>query len=183
MSIEILVLQILDKMPTIKSWTKKFWSQIFLIMLTCRGRHNFTNLARYSSLDEATIRNQFAKPFDFLSFNNHLINSLESEERIIAFDPSYLPKSGKHTAGIGKFWSGCEGIAKKGLEICGFASVGLESKTAMHLIAMQTIKKEGQTLNDLYISLPKQYSKQLHETSNVPVADSYFSNYKYVSWH
>ena len=180
MSVETLIVQILDKMPTIKSWTKKFWIQIFLTMLRCRGRHNFINLSRYSNLAETTIRNRFAKGFDFLLFNRYLIEDTDSEEKIIAFDPSYLPKSGKHTEGIGKFWSGCEGIAKKGLEICGFASVGLDSKTAMHLIAVQTIKKEGQTLVDFYISILKEYSKQLLNVSKILVADTYFSKFKYV---
>lgn len=181
MSIETLVVQILDKMPTIGSWSNKFWKHFLIVMLVCRGKHNFTNLARYSNLSETTIRNRFAKGFDFLSFNGHLHDTLESEERIIAFDPCYLPKSGRHTEGASKFWSGCAGAVKKGLEICGFASVGLESKTAMHLIARQTIiVEENQSLIDFYISLLKEYREEFLKISNLFVADAYFSNFKYV---
>lgn len=181
MSIETLVVQILDKMPTIGSWTKKFWKHFFKVMLTCRGRHNFENLARYSDLSETTIRNRFAKDFDFLNFNCQLHETLENEERIIAFDPSYLPKSGNKTAGVSKFWSGCAGSVKKGLEICGFASVGLKSRTAMHLIAEQTIgHKEFKTLNEFYISLLEKHADELLKISKLFVADAYFSNFNYV---
>jgi hypothetical protein len=27
-------------------------------------------------------------------------------ESVLAFDPSYIPKSGKHTEGLGHFWNG-----------------------------------------------------------------------------
>jgi hypothetical protein len=106
---------------------------------------------------------------------------IESEERLIAFDPSYLPKSGKKTDGIGRFWSGCAGTVRKGLEICGFASVGLKSKTAMHLIAEQTIGlKNYDTLTDFYISILKKHASRLLKISKILVADAYFSKFKYV---
>ena len=37
----------------------------------------------------------------------------------IAFDPSYIYKTGKHTPGLGYFWSGCASKTKWGLEIGG----------------------------------------------------------------
>jgi hypothetical protein len=109
------------------------------LLLTIHGRHNFENLSRYGSFNETTYRARYEKGFDFARFNEQLILSMGEEERIIAFDPSYLPKSGKRTPGTGYFWSGCANATKYGLEISGFASVGLESRTAMHLYAKQTI--------------------------------------------
>lgn len=169
-------------MSRLGSRSKKFWNNILISFLVCRGKHNFENLGRYSDFSETTIRNRFAKSLDFLKFNLHLNDTLEKEERIIAFDPSYLSKSGKHTAGINKFWSGCAGSVKWGLEIGGFASIGLESKTAMHLIAEQTIdhKKHG-TLMDFYISIFNKHSSKLKEISNLYVADAYFTNFKYIN--
>ena len=182
MSIEILLVQILNKIPRIGKCARKFWQQIFVVILTCRGKHNFTNLSRYSNLSETTIRKWFSREFNFMSFNCHLHESLEDEDRLIVFDPSYLPKSGKKTEGVGKFWSGCAGAVKNGLEICGFASVGLKSKTAMHLIAEQTVGLENyDTLTDFYIYILKKHAKELLQISRLFVADSYFSNFKYVN--
>jgi hypothetical protein len=54
-----------------------------------------------------------------------------------------LLKRGKKTAGVGYFWSRCAGSTKYGIEIGGFASVGLETQTALHLTALQTIKDKS----------------------------------------
>jgi hypothetical protein len=64
-----------------------------------------------------------------------LINQVVSDERIIAFDPSYIPKAGKSTYGLGRYWSGVAGAAKWGLDICGFAVVDIVNNTALHLKA------------------------------------------------
>jgi len=44
-----------------------------------------------------------------LPFNKSLIFENCSPHRVIAFDPSYIPKSGKKTEHIGTFWSGTSG--------------------------------------------------------------------------
>ena len=51
-------------------------------------------------------------------------------ECIVAFDPSYIGKSGKEKHGLGMYWSGCAGRAKWGLDICGFAVVDVILNTA-----------------------------------------------------
>ena len=61
-------------------------------ILSIKGRINFLQLGRFSTLCEQTNRNQFVKKFDFLSFNTQLINQTISDERVIAFDPSLFPK-------------------------------------------------------------------------------------------
>ena len=130
MSIETLTGQILDKMPEVHKWQRNFMIHLFSILLTIRGRHNFENLSRYGLYNEATYRSWYNRPFDFCLFNCGVINSLPPEKRVIAFDPSFVPKSGKHTAGAGYFWSGSAGRAKYGLEIGGFASIGMQTGTA-----------------------------------------------------
>jgi hypothetical protein len=52
---------------------------------------------------------------------------------VIAFDPSYINKSGKKTPGLGWYWSGCAGQAKWGLEIGGLAAIDLDNHTAFPL--------------------------------------------------
>ena len=73
------------------------------LLLTICGRHNFENFSRYGSCNEATYRMRYERSFDFAQFNEQLVFSLGEEERIIAFDPSYLPKSGRHTPGTSYF--------------------------------------------------------------------------------
>ena len=112
MNVETLTAQILDKMPDIGKWQKNFMIHLMPLLLTIRGRHNFENLSRYGSFNEATYRLRYESDFAFERFNEELILSLPEEERIIAFDPSYLPKSGKHTPGASYFWSGCANATK-----------------------------------------------------------------------
>ena len=175
MNVETLTALILDKMPDIGKWQKNFMIHLMPLLLTIRGRHNFENLSRYGHFNEATYRVRYEDAFAFEYFNEQLILSLPEEERIIAFDPSYLSKSGKHTPGTSYFWSGCANAVKYGLEISGFASVGLESRTAMHLYAKQTIKQDRyDSLLDYYASLVIDQADQLKAVSDTLVADGYF---------
>ena len=67
-----------------------------------------------------------------------LCEQIIDEEHILAFDPKYIPKSGKQTYGRGRFWSGSAKAAKWGLNICGFAVVAVENNTAFQLKAWKT---------------------------------------------
>ena len=175
MNVETLTRIIMDKMADIGKWQRDFMIHLMPLLLTIRGRHNFENLSRYGSFNEATYRVRYEKGFDFARFNEQLILSMGEEERIIAFDPSYLPKSGKHTPGTGYFWSGCANATKYGLEISGFASVGLESRTAMHLYAKQTIGQARYgSLLDYYAGLVVDQADRLKAVSTTLVADGYF---------
>ena len=95
-------------------------------------------IGRFSPYCEQNHRNHFEQKFDFLCFNKLLTERIVSKDCVIAFDPCYIPKSGKQTYGRGKFWS-CSGKAAKwGLDICGFALVDVENKTAFHFNALLT---------------------------------------------
>lgn len=181
MNIEILTGQILDKIPNITKWQRQFMQHLFKLLLVIRGRHNFENLSRYGHHNEATYRSWYARSFDFALFNSLLIDSLPQEERVIAFDPSYLPKSGKHTAGMGYFWSGCANSTQYGLELAGFASIGLQTQTALHICAKQTIHHENyDSLVKYYESLLPLYESELKQVSQVVVADAYFAKSSFV---
>lgn len=182
MNVETLTALIMDKMPDIGKWQKNFMIHLMPLLLTIRGRHNFENLSRYGIFNEATYRVRYEGEFAFEQFNEQLILSLPEEERIIAFDPSYLPKSGKHTVGTSYFWSGCANATKYGLEISGFASVGLESRTAMHLYAKQTIGQEAHnSLLDYYAGLVVDQKDTLKAISSTIVADGYFWREPFVN--
>jgi len=117
MSIGTLTSAILSQMSNISKRNREFFLHLMILLVSLRGRFNFMNLGHYGQFNEVTYRQHFSKGFDFMGFNQELITTHCSEERIIAFDPSYLPKSGKHTYGIGRFWSGRAQQTKKGLEL------------------------------------------------------------------
>ena len=101
-------------------------------------------------------------------------------ECIIAFDPSYIPKSGKTTYGLGSYWSGCAGAVKRGLEICGFAAVDAIHNTAFHLNAIQTPMSKDFNLLHYYCQLLKENYLYFKELTRYLVADSYFAALKVV---
>lgn len=158
-----------------------FLIENFDLQLRLRGRHNFLNMGRYSQLNESTFRNNYQKSFDFVTFNQHLINQCCSDEKIIAFDPSYISKSGKHTPGSGYFWSGCAGQNKWGLEIGGFAAIDIVNNTAMHLIADQTLSAEDySSLLTYYSALVCFHAKALQAVSDYIAVDAYFSRFPFI---
>ena len=59
----------------------------------------------------------------------------------IAIDPCYISKAGKKTPHIGRFWSGCAGAVKHGLEIMGIGLLDVANNKCMMLRAHQTIGK------------------------------------------
>jgi hypothetical protein len=125
---------------------------------------------------QSTYRNNFARPVNFLGINLELVRDNISRDLILAFDPSFLPKSGKCTDGTGRFWSGCAGKAKKGTEFSGIAAIDLEDKTALHLLAVQTVERhKGETLLDYYASILAINREELSEVSLYVVAGAYFS--------
>lgn len=150
-----------------------------------RGRYNFLNMSRYGSYSEQSYRNNFEKEFNFLGFNVELINQSCSRHLIIAFDPSYIPKSGKHTDHLGWFWSGTSGKALKGLEIGGLAVIDIDNNTAMSLEAIQTpgsneLKEQGMTLVDHYTKIIVERKESLRKMSDYLAVDGYFAKHGFV---
>ncbi len=181
MSIKTLTANILSKIPNLDKWQQKFIIHLFWLLLSMRGRVNFEQLGRYSHYNESTFRNNFDKFFDYLAFNQQLIKMVCEKEIAIAFDPSFISKSGKHTPGLGYFWSGCAGRSKKGLEIGGFGALDILNNTCFHLCAYQTINHENHSsLLSYYSSLVVNKAEQLLKTSNKLVVDAYFSKKPFI---
>src|SRR5690554_2302154 len=172
----------LNKMAGLNKCRKKFFIHTMGLYLGIKGRINFLQLERYGNHDEQSFRNQFEKPFDFMRFNKELIFEHGSGHYTIAFDPSYISKSGKKTLGLGYFWSGCAGKAKGGLEICGIGDIDIENHTAFHLDAQQTLQEdEFQSLLDYYADVIVSRKKELQSVSKYVVADAYFSKENFIS--
>jgi len=164
---------------------KDFIMSVLWHILSIKGKINFLQFGRFSSLGEQTFRNQFEKKFDFFAFNKQLINQVALGERLVALDPSYIPKAGKSTYGRGKYWSGVAKAAKWGLDICGFAVVDIVNNTALHLNAWQTpsateLVNKGLNLLTYYASLVTENAVKFKEFSDYIIADAYFSKKPFV---
>jgi hypothetical protein len=173
-------------MEQIDKWRADFISNIFLLSLSMGGRFNFLQMGREGKYNEQTYRNNFEKKFDFKRFNIELIKQYTSGKVIIAFDPSYITKSGKHTPGIGNFYSGKASRYKKGLEIGGIAAVDINQNTAYHIEAVQSpcANKDSvnsqYTLVDHYAELLIERACELEQISDILVVDGYFPKFKFI---
>ncbi len=167
-------------MPKINLWRKSFLLETFLLFLSIKGRVNFLQLAGYGKFCEQRFRQQFEKQSDFLLFNKELTLSQGSGRFLLAFDPSYISKSGKKTPGVGWYWSGCANSAKRGLEIAGLAATDIDNHTAFHLEAIQTLNDEEQSLCEWYADILSQRKDTLTSISKYLVADAWFSKKTFV---
>ena len=185
--VKYLIISILhtDIFSSLNKARKDFIVSVLWHILSIKDRINFLQLGRFSPYCEQTHRIHFEQEFDFFAFNKLLTQEIVSKDCIIAFDPSYIPKSGKQTYGRGKFWSGTAKAAKWGLDICGFALVDVENNTAFHLKAWQTPgidKPNAEQFNLLshYASIVTENATAFKEISAYLVADAYFSKKPFV---
>jgi hypothetical protein len=172
---KVLITNVLDKLSNINQWRREFLIETFILFMSIRGRINFLQLARYGKRKEQRYRQQFEKPFDFLAFNKELTLTHGSGRYAIAFDPSYVSKSGKETPGVGWYWSGVANQAKWGLEIGGIAAIDIDNHTAFHLEAIQTLNTDDQNLSDWYAGVISERTETLTSISKYLVADAWFS--------
>jgi Transposase DDE domain len=140
MSIEAILQPILAKLSGIGKHQRTFFIELVTVFLGRQGRATFENLGRYSRFTELTFRRQFATFFDWVGFNMACID-WQKETYIGIVDCSFLPKSGKATFGLDKFWSSCADKALSGLEVSVLACVGVVSKQTWALDATQTPAK------------------------------------------
>lgn len=158
---------------------KKFLSTIFSQWWGMLGRYNFINMSRYMSYSEQAIRNGFEREIDFFQINKRVVLENCSSEIMLAFDPSFIAKSGKKTYGLGHYWSGKDQKTKKGLELGCLADVDVKNETAFHLEGLQTPatkerKKQKITLIDHYRNFILNKAESLKEISKYLAVDGYF---------
>jgi hypothetical protein len=162
-------------------WRKDFIKDVLWLFLSIKSPVNFLQLGRYGKYGEQRYRQQFESSFASFNFNAGLINQYCGQRRAIAFAPSYIPKSGRETEGVGWFWSGCANKAKWGLETGGIAVLDFENHTALHLEAVQTLPLEGETLLEFYARIFRERAEELQKLSQIVVVDGYFSKQPFVS--
>jgi hypothetical protein len=178
------VTQILKQMLSIAKPQEKFLSALFATILVLRGRVNFLNLSRYADYSEKTFRRQFQKEFDFLDFNLRASQEAiaSTSTQLIGQDTTFIPKSGKHTYGLDKFFNTCAGRAQRGLEVSLLSLIDVERNTAYALSVRQTppALKQNETRIDFYLQHLREARPRLPLTVNYAVFDGYFAKRKFV---
>jgi len=181
-TIKHLIINALSKSATfrtLKECRKNFIINVLLCFSSIKGKINFLQMERFSEKCEQYFRINFENKFNFQGFNLTMIKERISA-CIVAFDPSYIHKSGKKTYGLGMYWSGCASRSKWGLDICGFAVVDIALNTAFHLNAIQTPKSKDTNLLHYYCQIIKENYLYFKELTCYLVADSYFAKSEVV---
>ena len=111
-------------------------------------------------------------------------------ELVSAQDASFIPKSGKHTFGLGHFFNGCASRAERGLEISTVAVVDVTRRCAFTLAVAQTPPgkekatpgqpAEDETRIDFYKQQLHDHRHRLPPTVTYHCVDGYFAKKKYI---
>jgi DDE superfamily endonuclease len=122
---------------------------------------------------------------NLLEFNINLIKSEGGGDYAVAFDPSYISKSGKCTPGVGRYWSGQAGRVKYGLDAACLAVCDKKLHTAFHLDAAYTpspatLKASGMNLMSYYTEYVARHADRIKEFGGFVVADAYFGAKTFV---
>ncbi len=157
------------------------------------GKVNFTNLSRYSNLSERTYRRQFSQPYAFISLNRALISAALTPQhfQVGVIDASFVPKSGKATYGLDKFYNGKASRAEQGLEISMIAVVDVDETLGYALSVQQTPTAaisidsevpdaEKSTRVDHYLAHLKATRASLPANVRYLVGDGFYSKLKWV---
>jgi hypothetical protein len=158
---------------------RRILQTIIPMLFTLPQRHNFKQLAKWSGYNEGTIHNWDGRELDLTAFNRALIEKHSSGDLVVLFDPSFMPKSGKLTPGLGRWWSGQAQAVKRGIELGCFAVGDLGNHTAFHLHAELTpagseLKKAGKTLMAHYVELVGKRGSDILSFGGILACDGYF---------
>jgi hypothetical protein len=83
------------------------------------GHATFRNLSRYSPYHERTFARWYERDVDWVSLNKGAITEVvpPAQAQALVIDASFVPKSGKQTYGLDRFWNGSHSRAETGLAI------------------------------------------------------------------
>lgn len=188
MSIQGILTTIFARISVKHKWQSDFLFELFDLIFSVQGRLTFENLARYSQMSERTFRRNYKKFFDWLDFNWQVfILYAKADQGVVigAIDCSYIPKAGKATYGLDKFFSGAAGRAKKGLEISLLCLINTLDGKAWSLDVSQTpsglstkqSEEEKRTRVDHYMDQLKDAQSKL-EIIKYLVADGFYAKDK-----
>jgi len=168
-------------MPEVGQWQKQFLRILFSTVLLIKGKLNFSNLARHSEINEKTYRRGFRRDFNFERFNMNCIEQRGHKGELVAvMDASFIPKSGKLTYGLGKFYNGCRGRAEKGLEISELALIDRASRQGFAFSCQQTVGQAGKSRPELYAEQVVKHQNKLPKELKYLLVDGYYSKRSFL---
>jgi hypothetical protein len=198
-SVKTIIQSLLTSMGDLAHPQKKFLLTLFsTLLMSCPkgyrfayGKANFSNLSRYSRINERTYRRQYQRSFNFIQFNQKLIEqAIEPDSSVIlAVDCSFIPKSGKQTYGIDYFYNGSASRAEKGLEVSAMAVVDVSKKCGYSLSVQQTppntssLEKDNQpetTRINHYLAQLEATVPYLPTSLRYVVSDGFYSKIKWI---
>lgn len=186
-----IVADILKQLPGVRQPQRKFLAMLFTTILALRGRVSCRNLSRYCTYSERTMARQFRTTFDWPEFHQRVMTAAldPRSELISAQDASFIPKSGKHTFGLGHFFNGCASRAERRLEISTVAVVDVTRRCAFTLAVAQTPPGADEAANtqgaeetriDFYKRQLREQRHRLPKRVTYHCVDGYFAKQKYI---
>ena len=130
-------------LPTLRHPQKpqpQFLAHLLGLLLMLPGHATFRNLSRYSAYHERTLARWDPRDFDCVALNKAAIIRVISptHQQALVIDASFVPKSGKKTYGLDRFWNGSHSRTENGLEISALAWLDLTDHCAYCLSVEQT---------------------------------------------
>lgn len=183
-----LLQSVLTRLSPTKQPQQKFLTHLLGLLLLLPGHATFRNLSRYSSYQEKTFARWYATDFDFVSLNKAAITEVipAAHAQALVMDASFVPKSGKQTYGLDRFWNGSHSRTEKGLEISALAWLDITGNCAYCLSVEQTPPagkgpKQETSRIDIYLD---QLTRVVRQQALMPlryvVTDGYYSKQKFL---
>jgi IS4 transposase len=178
------VTESLAKMSGLSKARRTFMSDYLSTLLAVPGRVNFRNMSRYGTYCEKTYARHFAQSFDYATLNALMIEQGLGKEVIAAMDATFLPKSGKKTYGLDRFFDSRIHKCRRGLELSLFALIDVATERAFALSARQTPPSQG---SDTSTHRMAHYTQHYRETlAHIPervryiVADGAYARKEFI---
>jgi hypothetical protein len=178
-------------LPTLRQTKKpqqKFLAHLLGLLLMLPGHATFRNLSRYSAYHERTFARWYARDFDFVSLNKAAIIQVipPAHEQALVLDASFVPKSGKKTYGLDRFWNGSHSRTEKGLEISALAWLDITDHCAYGLSVEQTppidktTSSEATRIDGYLDQLARVVSAHHLSPLRYVITDGYYSKQKFL---
>lgn len=134
-----LLQSILARLPMTKP-QRTFLAHFFGLVLLMPGRITFRNLSRYSPSHEKTFARWYATGMEWASLNKAAITDVVPADhaQTLVMDASFIPKSGKQTYGLDRFWNSTHSRTEQGLELSAVAWLDVTNNCAYCLHVAQT---------------------------------------------
>jgi hypothetical protein len=189
----LLAQRMIEKNSVLSNTQREFVLLVIRTILCCRSRVNFATMARVSDWNERTFRRHFGQRIDFISLHRSVVDTVFATpavgRRVLVFDPSFIPKAGRHTPGLSTFWNGCAQRAENGLEVSVSAIVELTTHRALTLAVQQTKVakkpevKDGEEMTNTKVETEVETEVETRTEAEKTLIDEYLRHIQAIEEH